>query len=284
MPILTPSAVITPQTYTITTDQTLLDATVICNLSASLGPAVLPPYISLSPDGQTISVDASQISLPSDIGPHTFTLTIVSVDNFLTVSDLPINFDVIITCTVSSFTVVTAPAANTNYVLNDPSVTTAPLDLIQNSNCQLPYTYSYSFMKNGVGITQPGWLNFFNPTRTFSFFVTAPADVGVYTVTLVAATSQISHTEVFTITVIHDCTLTSITDRAFNNMLTYVSGALDSQTLVFDDYIGVTVHSDITYCGPRAYSLSLVLPFLSISGDTLVLSTTNPGHVSVTMV
>jgi membrane-bound inhibitor of C-type lysozyme len=149
------------------------------------------------------------------------------------------------------------------------------LDLTQVNNCQLPYTYTHAVKKNGVVIAQPAWLVWNAATRTYSYDITAPADVGSYEVTITATTSQLAHSETFTLTVKSDCENTTITDRTFNNMQTLVSGAADTQNIFFDNSIA-TSHGNSNYCGGLTYTMSPSYSFLTISGNTLTLSTTNP--------
>jgi hypothetical protein len=104
--------------------------------------------------------------------------------------------------------------------------------------------------------------------------------VGLYTISIITTTSQLSDTQTFTIDVVSDCTISTLTNRSFFDMITYVSETPDTQTLVFDDSVG-TLHNDITYCGPRTYTFSPVYSFLSAASDTLTLSTANPGDVGV---
>ena len=119
--------------------------------------------------------------------------------------------------------------ADTTYFLNQGSVQTLPLDLTQVNDCQLPYTYSHVVKKNGVLIAQPVWLIWDPTSRTYSYDVTAPADVGAYEITLTATTSQLAHSETFTLTVKSDCENTSlIDDRTLIDMTTAVAGTADT--------------------------------------------------------
>ena len=73
---------------------------------------------------------------------------------------------------------------------------------------------------------------------------------------------------------------TVITDITITNMSNKVSLAAVTQDISFLDSIS-TSHSDSTYCGARTYSLSQTLTFLTISGSTMSLSTTNVSDVGV---
>lgn len=64
------------QSLAITTDVTQTTPTVICDTVATLTPAA--NYISMSTDFQTITFDKVKVVLPTDIGTHTFTITVTS--------------------------------------------------------------------------------------------------------------------------------------------------------------------------------------------------------------
>lgn len=66
-------------------------------------------------------------------------------------------------------------------------------------------------------------------------------------------------------------------------MSTFVSGTAATQDVSFLDTISIS-HSNPSYCGPRTYTFSPILSFLSVSGSTLTLSSTNPNDVSVNIV
>lgn len=57
-----------------------------------------------------------------------------------------------------------------------------------------------------------------------------------------------------------------------------VSVANDSQSIRFDDTIG-DGHGDKAYCGTRTYVLTPNYPFLTILGETMTLSSTDPAQV-----
>ena len=85
---------------------------------------------------------------------------------------------------------------------------------------------------------------------------------------------------IFNLTVQSDCVNTIITNKTIDAMSTKVSQTATSKEISFDDLIG-TSHTDPTYCGARTYSLSPNYSFLTISGTTLTLSTTNVADVNV---
>ena len=93
-----------------------------------------------------------------------------------------------------------------------------------------PYTYTHTFVKTGALIAQPAWISFDVTTKKFSITITAPTDIGVYTITSTAKIPQDDGTGVnrsksysFILTVQSDCVNTSITDKIINAMSTKVS-------------------------------------------------------------
>ena len=73
---------------------------------------------------------------------------------------------------------------------------------------------------------------------------------------------------------------TVITDKTIINMNNKVNLAAVTQDVSFLDSIA-TSHAFPTYCGARTYLLSPTHTFLSISGSTMSLSTTNVNNVGV---
>jgi hypothetical protein len=151
----------------------------------------------------------------------------------------------------------------------------------------LPYTYTHSFVKAGLTISQPSWISFSTVNQKFSATITAPADIGIYTITSIATIPQDNGMGVnrstnysFTLTVQSDCVNTSLTDKTISAMSTKVSQTAATQDIFFADSIG-TIHGDQTYCGARTFTISPSLNFLTLSGTTLTLSTTNLANVGL---
>ena len=71
-----PSSLISTQTVAIKTDVELVYPLIACPIIATLTPSAA--YINLAPDFKTISVNASLMVLPTDLGTHPFTLTVNS--------------------------------------------------------------------------------------------------------------------------------------------------------------------------------------------------------------
>jgi len=111
---------------------------------------------------------------------------------------------------------------------------------------------------------------------------TAVADIGTYVVTTTSTIPQIDPgtgsnrkiTSSFTITVVSDCTITTLTDKVINNMTYGVTLAAVTQNVFLADSIA-TGRSNNAYCGARTYSLSPTYSWLSIASDTMTVVTSN---------
>jgi hypothetical protein len=86
----------------------------VCPITATLTPTAA--YISLSADYSSISIDASKIQTPTDYGTHSMSLTVNSKNFSGYVTQQAFNFNVIITCAVTSLTI-TSQVPNTTYTL-----------------------------------------------------------------------------------------------------------------------------------------------------------------------
>lgn len=64
------------QSFSFTTDVTQAQPSIICAIQAVLSPSAL--YINLSVGMTTITIDGSKVTLPTDIGTHSFQVTISS--------------------------------------------------------------------------------------------------------------------------------------------------------------------------------------------------------------
>ena len=155
----------------------------MCLITAALTPTAA--YISLSADYTNIAVDATQIAKPADYGTHTFTLTVNSLNFSGTVTQKTYNFNVIVSCAVTGLSI-TSQVSDTTYTLNQGTLLTAAFTIVQNALCNYPFTYTQTFTKNGSSISQPSWITFDSATQKFSMTITAPADVGIYTITSIA--------------------------------------------------------------------------------------------------
>ena len=194
---------------------------IVCGINGALTPATA--YASISADSSTISVNAASITLPTDIGSHAFTLTVTSKLYPGSVTQQTYTFNVIVVCTVSSLTI-TTQAANTNYILNQGATTTTALAITQNSACNFAFTYAHAYTKDGSAIATPSWISF--GSTQFTMTITAPADIGTYTVTTTSTIPQVDPvtsanrliTSTFNIVVVSDCTITTITDKTINDM------------------------------------------------------------------
>jgi hypothetical protein len=84
------------------------------------------------------------------------------------------------------------------------------------------------------------------------------ADVGLYEITTTTEIPQyflitgVSRTidTVFTINVVHDCTIAVLTDKTISNITYGVTLAQSDTNIFFGDSIrGTVFHTDSTYCG-----------------------------------
>jgi hypothetical protein len=114
------------------------------------------------------------------------------------------------------------------------------------------------------------------------------ADIGTYVVTTTTTIPQIntstglnwSITTSFTITVLSDCTTTTLTTRTVNAMTYGVTLAATSQNIFYADAVS-TAHSNPTYCGPRTYTLTPSKTWWSVASDTLTVQTSTLSDVGV---
>lgn len=85
-------------------------------------------------------------------------------------------------------------------------------------------------------------------------------------------------TSSFKITVVSDCTITSLTSKLITSMTYGVTAIATTQNVFIKDAIS-TGHLNDLYCGPRTYILFPVLAFMSISSDVLSISTNDPIYI-----
>lgn len=193
----------------------------------------------------------------------------------------------IIVCTVSTLTITSKAADKNPHILNSGAFTTAPLVITQTDACVFPFTYSHAYTKDGSSIAKPSWLNFDDATTSFTMSATAVADIGVYVVT---TTSQIPQVDPgtgvnrvivssYTITVVSDCTISTITDQAVNDMTYGVTLTAINQNVFFKDSVS-TGHANDAYCGTRTYTLTPTYPWLSIASDTMNVVTSDLSTVN----
>jgi hypothetical protein len=104
-------------------------------------------------------------------------------------------------------------------------------------------------MKSGANILQPSWITFDSITKRYTITAANPADVGVYTVTSIATIPEedpatpglnrvISYS--FTLTVLHDCVNTVLTDMTISDMAIQVSQAVVTLDVSILDSIATT--------------------------------------------
>lgn len=102
MTIVMPSVASTDQTVKIWTDVERIDS-VACPITATLAPSKL--FMTLASNFSKVTVNASQILLPTDVGIHTFTLTVNELNWSASVTQKTYSFDVRIECDVTALNV-----------------------------------------------------------------------------------------------------------------------------------------------------------------------------------
>lgn len=279
-----PSSATSTQTVVIKTDVQIAYPTIVCPFTVST--TLIPSALYIKSAGNTISVDATKIILPSDLGTHTFILTVNSLNFSATLLTKTYSFNVLVKCSVTTLSI-TSSVGTTNYYLNQGALLTVPFTVVQASACNYAFTYTQSFTKNGLGISKPAWLTWDNSSQKFSMTITTSADLGVYIVTSTAtipqnefsSNSAISKDYFFTLNVLSDCVNSSLTDKNINAMSNTVSATTVTQDVLFADSIA-TLHAIPAYCGARIYTFIPSLSFLTLSGTTLSLFTAFPSDVS----
>ena len=111
--------------------------------------------------------------------------------------------------------------------------------------------------------------------------VSAVPDIGLYEVTTtVSIPTPLSTTATFTINVVSDCTITTLTDKTISDIVYGVTLPQSDTNIFFLDSIS-TARFDDTYCGPRKYTLTpSTYTWLSITGDTMSVVTSNLNDVN----
>lgn len=146
-------------------------------------------------------------------------------------------------------------------------------------------TYTTEVSKNSSVINTPSWLTFNDASATYTIamidYETPGSPIGTYLVSTTAASGGFTATTSFEITVWSDCVtsvISPVNTPAVADMNTEVGGIATTQILQFTNSVAEG-HSDPTYCGPFLYVLNPTNPaLLSITGDTITLSTNDPGQ------
>ena len=106
-----PSTATSTQAVAILTDVQVATPAIVCPITATLTPSAA--YISLSGDFTTISVDESLLYSPTDLGTHPFVLTVDSLNYSGTVTTQTYNFNLIVSCVVTTLAFSTSPPTST---------------------------------------------------------------------------------------------------------------------------------------------------------------------------
>ena len=105
---------------------------IICPITATINQGYAP--VSIVDSYTKVRVDPSLVSVPGGYGSHPITVEINSRDYPSIVVYKLFNFDVIITCTVSSLTIQTT-VTDFAYVLNSGSITKGTFTPVQIPDC-----------------------------------------------------------------------------------------------------------------------------------------------------
>jgi hypothetical protein len=103
MNILMPSVALTDQTIKIWTDVERTSAVSICPITATLAPN--KAWMSLAGNFSKVTVNANNILLPTDVGTHSFTLTVNELNWSAFVLQKTYSFNVLIECNASALSV-----------------------------------------------------------------------------------------------------------------------------------------------------------------------------------
>ena len=117
------------------------------------------------------------------------------------------------------------------------------------------------------------------------------ADLGVYVITIIGTLNTLNNPVTgvpwttsfsFTLTVVNDCPITTITDKVINAMSNSVSLTATTQDVTFADS-KATFHANPSLCGSRTYTFSPAYAnaFLTITGTTMSLATLSVGDVGI---
>ena len=179
MAVNMPSSATSTQTVVIKTDVELAHPTIVCPFTATnLIPAAA--FISLS--ANIISVNASLISSPGDFGTHSFTLTAISSNFSGAVATQAYSFDVVIDCSVTSLTFITAPPVSTTLQVGiDLQPSNIAFEITQTPACGKSVNFALSSAQSFLSLQ-----NLTSSAGNVQINAATIADHGVYAKTLTA--------------------------------------------------------------------------------------------------
>ncbi len=88
--------------------------------------------------------------MPGDIRTHHITVEISSQDYATLVAKVTFTFDVVIACTVSTFTISATNATDSIYTLGSGLMTKGPFTAVQQTACNWPVTWRNELYLNDV--------------------------------------------------------------------------------------------------------------------------------------
>jgi hypothetical protein len=119
---------------------------VVCGYTATFTTSYAS--LSVSPPYTSHVFNPTSLVLPTEIGTHAVTIMITSSSYPGSTTAVSFNFDVIVTCTVTSLSISTT-ATDFNYTLNSGTVTKGPFTTVQMSDCKFSPTYAAEIYKGG---------------------------------------------------------------------------------------------------------------------------------------
>lgn len=199
-------------------------------------------FVSYDDSTMTYTVDESLVTLPSDIGLHTFTIYIDSVEYAASVAQVTRTFNVNIVCTVTGFIFTSVPK-DMEHVMKTNTKISLPFTFTQQDLCNLPVQITHSAVLNGTPQgSLPPCINFDPLTSQYSVNCAAKGEVGFWDIkTEVTAThpdgTLTSDSSTFTLEVIDDCKVSYLINREFEDMSSVISGTPAIQDIFVPDYV-----------------------------------------------
>jgi hypothetical protein len=240
----------------------------------------VPGFVSLS--GNTLTADAT-LATSADVGTINVNIDCDSANWPLQVVNKQLTWPVTVSeCKATTISMITI-ADVTRTVNEGPATFVFNPPLLSNNACLFDATYSDSYVLSGSSIARPLFISFNGLTRTITIDPIIGQHVGVYTVTITATLPQPAPniaTSSFTLTVIPECSLTSLQSRSINDMTVRISEFV-TQDITLTDSLA-SLYSIPNYCGPRIYTFTEVpaastpyLTYVMTNGVTILTLSTN---------
>ena len=98
-----PSTIILETAFKVYTDLELANSSIVCPIIVTKTGGL--SSVSVNASSNKTLVDPSMVSLPGNIGTNQISVQVASSNHSATVTPVNFTFDLVITCTVSSFTI-----------------------------------------------------------------------------------------------------------------------------------------------------------------------------------